>query len=145
MLHLIHIDGSHKLNKTPIRTLTKHNGILVKVVMVSRHLHAVEKIGRLDGLLPLVIDETIRQIFKEEGTKAIYDCLASSSLLKWEEIAQNPEVFSSGLEKLLGSAAPVVERLILKNLYLKLGLRFKEKKGCRFPDYVKELKEKHEY
>lgn len=145
MLHLIHIDGSHKLNKTRFRTLTKQNGILVEVVVVSRQLRAVEKVGRLDGLLPLVIDETMRQIFREEGTKVIYDCLASSSLLKWEEIAQNPEVFSAGLEKLLGSAAPVVQRLIVKNLYLKLGLRFKEKKGCRFPDYVRELKEKHEY
>jgi hypothetical protein len=145
ILHLIHIDGSHKLNKTPNRTLTKQNGILVEVVIVSRHLHAVEKIGRLDGLLPLVVDETMRQIFREEGTKVIYDCLESNSLFEWEEIAQNPEVFSAGLEKLLGSAAPVVERLILKNLYLKLGLRFKEKKGCRFPDYMKELKEKHEY
>jgi hypothetical protein len=49
MLHLIHIDGSHKLNKTHIRTLTKHNGILVEVVLVSKQLRAVEKIGRLDG------------------------------------------------------------------------------------------------
>jgi len=62
--------------------------------------------------------------------------------LKREGIAEKPEVFSAGLERLLGSGAPVIEKLILKNLYVRLDLRFREKKGYEFSDYIRELEEK---
>jgi len=39
----------------------------------------------------------------------------------------------------LGSAAPMIERMILENLYSKLGLKFEEEEGCGFSDYIKEL------
>ena len=100
-----------------------------------------EKAERLNDLVVNVADETLKQIFKEEGVKVIYDYLENNSHLKREEIAEKPKVFSGGLEGLLGSAAPVIENLILKNLHAKLGLKFREKKGYGFSDYVKELRE----
>ena len=100
-----------------------------------------EKAERLNDLVINVADETLKQIFKEEGTRAIYDYLENNSHLKREEIGGKPKVFSAGLERLLGSAAPVIENLILKNLHAKLGLKFREKKGYGFSDYVKELRE----
>ena len=51
------------------------------------------------------------------------------------------EVFSDVMRKLLGSSSTIVEKLILKNLFSKLGLDFVEKEGYRFQDYMKELKE----
>jgi hypothetical protein len=36
----------------------------------------------------------------------------------------------------------VIEKMILENLYSKLELKFEEKEGYKFSDYVKELKEK---
>jgi hypothetical protein len=86
------------------------------------------------------VDATMRQIFREDGAKVIYDYLANHSDLKLEKIPEKPEVFSASLEDLLGSGAPVIENLILKNLYHKLGLKFEEKKGYKFLDYVKELR-----
>ena len=98
--------------------------------------------GSLSGLLLNVIDETMKQVFTETGTKVIYKYLENNSHLKRKEIAEKTEVFSAGLEKLLGSAAPVIEQLILENLHSKLELEFTKRKGYEFSDYVAELKEK---
>ena len=128
-----------------------------EVIGVTKRVHAVEdgdvlftirgmEIGEekegLDDLLINVVDETLKQIFREEGTRVIYDYLENNSHLKREEIVEKTKVFSAGLEKLLGSGAPVIEKLILKNLYSKLEFDFREKKGYKFSDYVKELEEK---
>ncbi len=81
----------------------------------------------------------MRQVFRDAGTKVIYDFLEKNSHLKPKEIAEKPEAFSAGLERLLGSGAPVIEKLILKNLYRKIDLKFEEKKGYTFTDYVKDI------
>lgn len=105
-----------------------------------------DKIGKknrgLDYLLLGVIDETLKQVFKEEGAKVIYKYVENKCHLKWEQIFENPEVFSAGLERLLVSAAPVIEKMIVKSLYSKLELNFEEKKGYEFSDYIRELREK---
>jgi len=137
-LLLIQTSLSYNLNPTIPRTSTRQNGVVAEVIGMSKGLYAVEK---LDDLLFEVIDETMKEVFKEEGAKAIYNYLANNSHLKLEEIAEKPEVFSAGLERLLGSGASVIENLILKNLYRKLGLKFEEKKGYEFSDYIRELKE----
>ena len=115
---------------------------MVEAIGVTKRLRTVEKSGSLDDLLFSVVDETMKQVFRDVGTKVIYDYLANNSHLKREEIAEKPEVFSAGLERLLVSAAPVIENLILKNLYSKLGLKFVEKEGYEFSDYIKELRKR---
>lgn len=114
------------------------NGKGTEVIVATEQLYAMET---LDDLLLEVIDETLKQVFREEGTAAIYDYLESKCRLKREEIAGKTEVFSACLERLLSSAASVIEKLILKNLYHKLKSKFKEKKGYEFSDYVKKLSE----
>ena len=113
--------------------------MVAEVIGMTKRLYAVET---LDDLLLKVVDETMKQVFREAGAKAIYSCIENNSHLKREEIAEKPEVFSAGLERLLGSGAQVIEKLILKDLYSKLELKFAEKKGCEFSDYIKELKSK---
>jgi len=115
--------------------------MVAEVIGMTNRLYATE---RLDDLLLEVVDETINQIFGEAGNKAICDYLWNNSYLKREEIAEKPEIFSISLKRLSGSAAPVIERLILKNSYLKLGLKFEEKKGYGFSDYIKELRKRCE-
>jgi len=136
-LLLIQISLSYKLNPITLGVFTRQNGIVVEVIGVTKRLYAME---RLDDLLVKVVDETLREVFKEAGTKVIYDFLENSSHLKREEIAEKPEVFSAGLERLMASAAQVIEKLILKNLYSKLGLKVEEKEGYEFSDYIKELR-----
>ena len=98
----------------------------------------------MDYLLYRVVDKTMKQVFGEASAKFIYDYLANNSRLKLEEIAEKPEVFSTGMKKLLGSGTLVIENLILKNLYRKLELKFEEKEGYEFSDYVKELRKRFE-
>jgi uncharacterized protein YbcI len=99
-----------------------------------------KKTGSLEYRMLNTIDETVKQIFSETGTKVIYDYLENQYDLKLEEILEKPEVFSASLEALLASGAQVIENLILKNMYRKLELRFEEIKGYEFLDYIKELK-----
>jgi hypothetical protein len=96
----------------------------------------------LNNLLLDAVDETLRHIFKEEGANFILDYLENKCRLNRRRIAEEPEDFSAGLERFLGSAAPVIEKMILRNLCSKLELKFEEKQGHDFSDYIKELKEK---
>jgi hypothetical protein len=98
--------------------------------------------GDVNDLLVSVIDETLKHVFKEEGVEVIYVFIESKCHLKREEIAEKPEVFSTGLKMLLVSGAPVIEKMILENLCSKLDLKLVEKEGYEFSDYVKELREK---
>lgn len=106
---------------------------------MTKQLYAMET---LNDLLIKAVDETIKQVFNEDGTQVIYSYLGNNSHLKRKEIAEKPEAFSAGLKRLLGSGAPVIEILILKNLYRKVGLKFEEKEGYEFTDYVKELRKR---
>jgi len=105
-------------------------------------LERAQKRGRIGDLLVQAIDETLNQIFREEGASAIYGFLENESQLKREDISSKTEAFSTGLRKLLGSGAPVIENLILKNLCHQLELKFAQKKGHSFSDYAKELTER---
>ena len=129
---------------------------MVEVIWVTRQFRAVKKSSissgtkregksskgkeKLDNMLLEAVDETMKQIFRDDATKVIYDYLANNSHLNPEEIAEKPQAFSAGLDGLLGSAAPVIENLILKNLYSKLKLKFEEKKSYKFSDHIKELR-----
>jgi hypothetical protein len=113
--------------------------VVAEVVGMTKQLYTI---GAVDDLLVDVVDETLRQVFKEEGSRAIYAFIKNNCHLKREEIAEKPNVFSSGLEKLLGSAAPVIEKIILENLYSRLQLEYKEMEGYEFSDYAKELRKR---
>jgi hypothetical protein len=129
----------------------------VEVIVMTERLHAVEtsvsihvkrediivkRMEKLDNLLLDVIDETLTSVFRELGAMFIYNYLANSAHLKREEIAEKPEVFSANFRILLSSGAQVIEKLILENLYSKLNLKFEEKGGHEFSDYIKELRER---
>jgi hypothetical protein len=98
---------------------------------------------KLNDVLVQVIDDTLKQVFKQQGTKVIYDYLEKNPELRIEEITEKPELFSESMRKLLGSAAPVIEDLIIKNLYTQLNTEFEDRDGYEFSCYIKELREKH--
>lgn len=50
-------------------------------------------------------------------------------------------VHSLARAKIFGVGASILEKIILKNLYSKLGLKYEDKKSYTFGDYVKEVKE----
>ena len=141
-LLLIQTPVSYKLNPTTLGTLTWQDGMMVEIIGVTNRLRTVEKTGSLDDLLLSVVDETLKQVFREAGAKVIYDYLGNKCHLKREEIAEKPKVFSAGLKRLLSSGAPMIEKLILKNLHGKLELEYEAKDSYEFSDYIYELKEK---
>jgi hypothetical protein len=67
---------------------------------------------------------------------AIYDRIEKSYGLKREEIPEKLEAFHGALEDLLGKGAKVMERLIAKNLYSRLGLNFTEHANWSIVEYV---------
>jgi hypothetical protein len=93
-----------------------------------------------DDQLLLMIDKTLKEIFKEIGTKAIYNYIEKKYQLEREKIARNPKTFSTGLKALLGSAAPVIEMLIISKLHRELHLKFEKRENVDFSDYIRELR-----
>jgi len=108
---------------------------------VSDVVNVVEKRENWNDFFAEVVDETLKQIFRDDGAKVIYEFLEKHSRLKLEDVAEKPEVFSASLKRLMVSAARVIEQMILKNLYSRLGLKFEEKNGYEFSDYLRELRE----
>jgi hypothetical protein len=72
----------------------------------------------------------------EKGRQAIYIYLETRKGIKKQESPERIEEFSRGLHEIFGNGAHVIERIILKNLYLSLGLELKEKQGTTFSDQV---------
>lgn len=111
---------------------------------VSSHRKSEGRIGKLmvnlDDLLLDMVDETVKNVFREPGAKAIYNYIENECHLRREEIAEKPEVFSADLRRLLGSGSQMIEKMILKNLYRRLELKFTVKEGYGFSDYIKELR-----
>jgi hypothetical protein len=71
---------------------------------------------------------------------AIYERIERSYQLKREEIPEKLETFHQALQDLLGEGAKVMEKLITKNLYRRLGLNFTEHENWTLIDYVNHAK-----
>jgi len=89
----------------------------IALAMTKREEKLHERKERLDNLLLNAVDETLKQVFKEAGAQVIYNFLGNKCHLKREEIAEKPEDFSADLKRLMVSAASVIEKMILENLY----------------------------
>ena len=130
---------SYKLYPSDRENSTWQNGVAMEVNPVTRQLDATKEIESVGDLLPDIVGRTMKEVFREEGSKVIHSYLEGESNLKLEEIAEKPEEFSTSLERLLGSGAPVIEKMILKSLCLELCLEYEGKQDYQFSDYVKEL------
>jgi hypothetical protein len=73
----------------------------------------VEKRKDLNSYFAETVDYTLKQIFKEDGTKVIYEFLENNSSLKLEEVADKPEVSSATMKSHIFSAAQVIKKTIL--------------------------------
>jgi len=142
-LLLIHTPLSYKLNLITSRTFTVSVENM-SVTAAKSESRIGEETEKLEDLLSKVVIETLKQVFKEDGAETVYAFIENNSHLKRKEIVEKPEVFSEGLGRILGSGGSVIESLILKNLYRKFGLKFREKEGYEFSDYVKELRKRFE-
>jgi len=100
----------------------------------------VEKGKDFDKLFIEAVDEGL-DVLGESGRQMIFFHLEKSCSIKRHEIPKKPEAFAAGLEKIFGAGASVLEKLIVKSLYSKLGLKYEDKEKCPFADYVNDVKE----
>jgi len=96
-----------------------------------------EKVKDFDKLFIEAVDEGL-DVLGESGRQMIFFHLEKSYSIKRHEISKKPEAFAAGLEKIFGAGASVLEKLIVKSLYSKLGLKYEDKEERKFADYVKE-------
>ena len=81
------------------------------------------------------VDEGLETL-GESGKHMIFFHLDKSCSVKRNEIPKKPEAFAKGLEKIFGAGAWVLEKLIVRSLYSKLGLRYEDFESRPFADYV---------
>lgn len=157
-LLMIQTTPSYSINPRKWKHIVWHHSIPIGDFPLTEQIHTVEtssalsvtrrerKVSRrkevLSHLLLKAIDEELKHVFREEGVSVVYDFIENKCHLKREKIVEKPEVFSAGLYRLLVSMAPVIEKMVLENLFSKLGLRFEKKEGYEFSDYIRELKGK---
>ena len=70
----------------------------------------------------------------------IYERIERSYQVRREEIPDNLDTFHKALQELLGKSAEVVRRLIAKNLYNRLDLKFTKHENWTLADYVRYAK-----
>lgn len=71
---------------------------------------------------------------------AIYERIERSYQVRREDIPEKVEAFHKALEELLGSSAKVMEKIIAKSFYTRLGMNFTEHANCTLMDYVNHVK-----
>ena len=70
----------------------------------------------------------------------IYDRIEERYQVRREEIPEKLDTFHKALQELLGRGAEVMRRLIAKNLYKTLNLKFAENENWTLVDYVQNAK-----
>lgn len=99
-----------------------------------------EKGKDFEKLFIEAVDEGLN-VLGESGRQMIFFHLEKSYSIKRHEIPKKPEAFAAGLEKIFGAGASVLEKLIVKSLYSKLGLKYEDKESRSFADYMNDVKE----
>ncbi len=89
------------------------------------------------------IDESFL-VLGDEPRRAVYQCLSTINSLQREEIPDRLEDFAQGMKKALGGASSVLQRIMLKKLFQKIGSTFKESQDLDFVDYVKEAERRYD-
>lgn len=92
----------------------------------------------LDKLLEEAIDDGLNVLGKS-GKQMLYFHLENNYSVKKHEIAQKPEDFTEAIQEIFGAGASVLEKLILKSVYSKLGLKYKETTRCKLSDCLKKI------
>lgn len=92
-----------------------------------------------DRIITTTIRKTLYDIFGGRVIKSFNKALRTHSL-RWEEIPDNPKLFSELLTKIVGRGHIVLEDMILENLYGEIGLPYDYVEGCEFHDYIEKIR-----
>ncbi len=85
------------------------------------------------------VDEGL-SVLGTEPRLAVYQYLSTICSLQREQIPDKVDEFVAGLKKALGGASRVMERIILRKLFQKLGSSLREAPDLEFADYVSDAR-----
>ncbi len=92
-----------------------------------------------DRFITTTIRTTLSEVFGKRVVTSINKAMRAHSL-RWEEIPDNPRLFSELLTKIVGRGHVVLEDLILESLYRELGLPYDYVEGCEFHDHIEKIR-----
>jgi len=92
-----------------------------------------------DRFIITTIRTTLSDVFGKRIITSINKVMRAHSL-RWEEIPDNPRLFSELLIKIVGRGHIVLEDLILESLYMELGLPYEYVEGCEFHDHIEKIR-----
>ena len=102
---------------------------------------------RFDERLLEVINDVLVQVLGETAANFIIEFAVFKTLKKDEtriSFGGDAKIFADALQGILEAGSVPIERVIVEQLCSKLGVKFEEKTGFTFSDYIKELKKKSE-
>jgi hypothetical protein len=94
-----------------------------------------EKENEYEKLFIEAVDEGLGTL-GESGKQMVFFHLDKSYSVGKDEILKKPEAFTRGLREIFGAGALVLEKLIVKSLYSKLGKECKDLESHLFLDHV---------
>jgi len=89
------------------------------------------------ALLFEAVDEGLKAVPGETGKEVVYYHLQSVYGLRKESIPEHPETFIEFLNRLFGAGAELIERVIVKKLCLKLGIRHEVAENVKLIDFIR--------
>ena len=102
---------------------------------------------RFDECLLEVIFDVLEQVLGETAVKFIVEFTIFKTLKKEEtriSFGEDAKMFATALQGILGAGCMPIETLIVEHLCTRLGVKFEEKTGYTFSDYIKDFKKKSE-
>ena len=108
------------------------------------HLKSGQQKSDFSKLFLESIDEALNQILGENLTNIVYYYFQRYFSLKKKDFPTKVEEFAEALEKSFGTGAPIIKKIVVKNLYAKLEIDFTEKEDFDFIGCIDFAKRKME-
>ncbi len=80
------------------------------------------------------------QFLGDSPKQAVVIYVEKKHSIREDEYSKRLETFHRGLTEIFGIGANVIERLIVENLYRRLGLEFRQQEEWTIVEYVEEAK-----
>jgi hypothetical protein len=82
----------------------------------------------------LLVDSFLGNV---EFGEVILRFLELNSSFRRDELAEKPELFAGELEDLFGDGAKIIKERMIRDLYSKIGMEYKNEKGRAFSEYIR--------
>jgi len=120
--------------------LIEKKGLNEKFNLRRGHLEDSKKASeRLDSTIQEAVHEGLL-VLGEIVRTAIYNNIETRHQLKREQIPRRLEAFHKALIGIFGAGAKIIEKLIAKRLYSRLGLSFIEHEDWTLVEYIEDAK-----